>query len=91
MARKQLPQEVKSLGKMFITGAILLVLAYPLTYTVQSMTILNGRGTRVHTAAVAGAAILIGAIMLFINPPDRVQPVLEDPDPPGHCCRSSLY
>jgi hypothetical protein len=64
-AREQLPQEMKSLGKMFITGAVLLVLAYPLTYTVQSMTILNGRNTRVHAAAVAGAAILIGTIMLF--------------------------
>jgi hypothetical protein len=64
-ARKQLPQEMNSLGKMFITGASLLVLAYPLTYTVQSMTILNGRGTRVHTAAVAGAAILIGTILLL--------------------------
>jgi hypothetical protein len=65
VARKQLPQVVSSLGKMFITGAILLVLAYPLTYTVESMTILNGRGTRVHTAAVAGAAILIGVLLLL--------------------------
>jgi hypothetical protein len=63
--RKQLPQEVSSLGKLFITGVVMLVLAYPLTFTVGSMTILNGRGTRVHTAAVAGAAILVGAILLL--------------------------
>lgn len=65
VARKNLPEEVKSLGKMAVSGTILILLAYALTYTVQSMTILNGRGTRVHTAAVAGAAILIGALLLL--------------------------
>jgi hypothetical protein len=65
-ARKNLPEAVKSLGQMFVSGAPLLLLAYPLTYTVQSMAILNGRGTRVHTAAVAGAAILVGVVLLFI-------------------------
>jgi len=65
-ARVQLPEEVKSLGRMLITGLVMLMLAYPLTYTVQSMTILNGRNTRVHTAAVAGAAIVIGVILLLL-------------------------
>ena len=65
-ARKFLPEEVKSLGKMAVSGAVMLLLAYPLTYTVQTMLILNGRNTRAHTAAVAGAAILVGIAMLLI-------------------------
>jgi hypothetical protein len=63
---RPVPGEVQSLGRMFVTGLVLLVLAYPLTFTVQTMTILNGRGTRVHTAAVAGAALLIGVMTLLI-------------------------
>lgn len=47
-----------SLGR---SGAAMLVLAYPLTFTIRAYAI-TGRDTRVHLAAVIGAAILIGCL-----------------------------
>ena len=46
-------------------GLVLLFLAYPLTLTVRPYAI-SGRDTRVHFAAVIGAAIVVGCVSLLI-------------------------
>ena len=53
----QFPTHLKRLVKLTIIGIIFIVLAYPLTFTVRAYAI-SGRDTRVHFAAVVGAAIL---------------------------------
>jgi hypothetical protein len=45
-----------------VIAAIMVVLAYPLTYTTRSFTI-SGRGTRVHFAAAPGVALLWGVVL----------------------------
>jgi len=63
-ARRALPEEVKALGRLFLAGAAMLVLAYPLTFTVRANAI-SGRDTRVHLAGVAGTAVLVATIAFF--------------------------
>ena len=48
-------------GKLALTGLMLLVLAYPLTFTVPATTTI-GRATRVHLAGVVGASILFACL-----------------------------
>ena len=43
----------------------MLILAYPLTFTVRAYAI-SGRDTRVHAAGAVGAAILIGCVSYFL-------------------------
>jgi hypothetical protein len=62
---ESLQEPVKMLGRMMITGAALLMLAYPLTFTVRAYAI-SGRDTRVHAAGAAGAAILVGCAAYFL-------------------------
>jgi hypothetical protein len=50
-------QSIASLRSLFAAGFIMLVMAYPLTFTVRAYAI-SGRDTRVHAAAVVGAALL---------------------------------
>ncbi len=55
--------------KLMVIGAMMLVLAYPLTFTVRAYAI-SGRETRGHFAAVVGAAILwacVGWMLLAIG------------------------
>ena len=47
--------------RLGITGIVMLILAYPLTFTVRAFAI-SGRDTRVHFGAVIGAALLWGSI-----------------------------
>ncbi|MGD8634141.1 MAG: hypothetical protein PVF85_11260 [Anaerolineales bacterium] len=47
------------------TGLVMLILAYPFTFTVRAYAI-SGRDTRVHAAGVIGYALLGGAITLLI-------------------------
>ena len=60
--------EWKNLGEFYmplklgITGIVMLILAYPLTFTVRAFAI-SGRDTRVHFGAVIGAALLLGSIL----------------------------
>jgi hypothetical protein len=56
-----IPDPWKDLLQKGITGLLMVILAYPLTFTVRAYAI-TGRDTRVHAAAVLGMAILIGAI-----------------------------
>ncbi|MGD0611122.1 MAG: hypothetical protein ABSB41_06365 [Anaerolineales bacterium] len=66
VTRHALPEEVRALGRFFVVGAVMLVMAYPLTFTVRAYA-LSGRDTRVHLAGVAGAAVLVAAVtFLFI-------------------------
>jgi hypothetical protein len=65
LARHDLPEETKSLGRIFITGIIMLAAAYPLTFTVRAFAI-SGRDTRVHFAGAAGAAIVVASIALLL-------------------------
>ena len=58
-----LPQELLPLIKTGATGLVMLVLAYPLTFTVRAYA-LSGRDTRVHAAGVIGASLLVGSVML---------------------------
>lgn len=46
--------------RLLATGLVMLALAYPLTFTVRPYA-LSGRDTRVHFAAVLGAAIVLGS------------------------------
>jgi hypothetical protein len=64
-ARGALPEEVQTLGRLLIAGVVLLILAYPLTFTVRAYA-LSGRDTRVHLAGVVGAAVLVAVISLFL-------------------------
>ncbi len=64
-ARASLPEEIKSLGRMAVAGLAMLVLAYPLTFTVRAYAI-SGRDTRVHAAGAAGAALLAASAALFL-------------------------
>jgi len=57
--------EMKNLVRISSSGLIMLVLAYPLTFTVRAYAI-SGRDTRVHSTGVIGAAVLIGAVLLLI-------------------------
>lgn len=60
------PEPLRTLGRMAVTGAAMLILAYPLTFTIRAYAI-TGRDTRVHFAAAPGAAICCGcAVMLCL-------------------------
>ncbi len=64
----ELPGDLQKLAKLFLIGAALLVLAYPLTFTIRAYAI-SGRDTRVHIAAVIGAAMVwacIGWLLLAL-------------------------
>ncbi len=63
--RRALPEEARMLGRMLVTGAVMLLMAYPLTFTVRAYAI-SGRDTRVHLAGAAGAAILVAAATLAL-------------------------
>jgi hypothetical protein len=54
---QSLPEEVKSLLRLGAAGLAMLILAYPLTFTIPAYA-LRSRETRVHLAAVVGASIL---------------------------------
>ena len=64
-AYARLPGETSSLVKSAFAGAVMLVLAYPLTFTVRAYAI-SGRDTRVHAAGVLGAAVLVGSVALIL-------------------------
>jgi hypothetical protein len=64
-SRESLPESITMLGRLAVTGLALLVLAYPLTFTVRAYAI-SGRDTRVHAAGAAGAAILVGCAAYFL-------------------------
>jgi hypothetical protein len=59
-----LPENWKRLVRLSITGLLMLILAYPLTFTVRAYAI-SGRDTRVHFAAVVGASILFASISVI--------------------------
>jgi hypothetical protein len=52
--------ETRGMARLALTGLLMLILAYPLTFTIRAYAI-SGRDTRVHFAAVLGASILWGA------------------------------
>lgn len=58
-----LPGEIRPLLRLASAGLVMLVLAYPLTFTVRGYAI-SGRETRVHSAGVMGAALLVGSAIL---------------------------
>jgi hypothetical protein len=60
----RLPDQISSLVRSAVAGAAMLVLAYPLTFTVRAYAI-SGRDTRVHAAGLVGAAILMGSLILL--------------------------
>jgi hypothetical protein len=57
--------ELKQLGRLAGTGLVMLAMAYPLTFTVRAYA-LSGRDTRVHTAGVMGAAILVASVFFLL-------------------------
>ncbi len=57
---RKLPADLADLLQLLAAGAALLALAYPLTFTVRAYAI-TGRDTRVHSAAVLGAAMVVAA------------------------------
>ncbi|MBF8260891.1 MAG: hypothetical protein HW376_420 [candidate division NC10 bacterium] len=59
----KLPADIRWLARPALAGLVMLVLAYPLTFTVRAYAI-TGRDTRVHAAGVLGAGLLCGSIMI---------------------------
>jgi hypothetical protein len=64
-ARRESPEVLRMLARLAVIGLTLLILAYPLTFTVRAYAI-SGRDTRVHTAGVAGAAILVACLVYLL-------------------------
>lgn len=58
------PEHRKLLTLLF-TAVLMIIVAYPLTFTTRSYT-LSGRGTRVHFAAAPGAALFYGTGLYFL-------------------------
>jgi hypothetical protein len=51
--------------RLALAGLVMLVLAYPLTFTIRAYA-LSGRDTRVHFAAVVGASLLFASVATLI-------------------------
>jgi hypothetical protein len=51
--------------RLALVGLVMLVLAYPLTFTIRAYA-LSGRDTRVHFAAVVGASLLFACVATLI-------------------------
>ena len=63
----EIPNDLMNSIKLGFAGLIMLVLAYPLTFTVRAYAI-SGRDTRVHFAAIVGASILCASFCsVFLN------------------------
>ena len=58
-------EELKSRLRVLLAGIVMLICAYPLTFTVPAQSI-TGRNTRVHSAGVIGAAIIIGVLYILV-------------------------
>ncbi len=65
MAIRTIPPELGRLLRIVVAGYVMLVLAYPLTFTVRAYAI-SGRDTRVHAAGAIGAAVVVGTLILII-------------------------
>lgn len=64
-AGRKVPADLADKLQLLAAGAALLVLAYPMTFTVRAYAI-TGRDTRVHSAAVLGAALVIAAVLTLL-------------------------
>ena len=63
----KLPSSLTHVVKLGISGLVMLILAYPLTFTVSPLSV-YGRNTRVHFAAIIGATIICACMCwLIIN------------------------
>ncbi|MCJ7511425.1 MAG: hypothetical protein MUO23_00475, partial [Anaerolineales bacterium] len=51
--------------RLLVAGLIMLMMAYPLTFTVRAYAI-SGRDTRVHLAAAVGAAVVVGVGLVLL-------------------------
>ncbi len=59
--------EMARLLRLLVAGFVMLAMAYPVTFTVRAYAI-SGRDTRVHLAAVVGAALVVGVgLTLLLN------------------------
>ena len=58
-----LPPSTRKLLSILVTAILMVVLAYPLTFTTRSFSI-SGRATRVHFAAAPGVALFWGGILV---------------------------
>ncbi len=59
------PDSLMRLFKLSLVGGVMLVLAYPLTFTIRAYAI-SGRDTRVHAVAVIGASTLWACVGWFL-------------------------
>jgi hypothetical protein len=64
-AIRDLPPQTQKMMRLGISGLLMLVLAYPLTFTIRAYAI-SGRDTRVHFAAVLGASVVWGCFCWFL-------------------------
>ncbi|NMB68358.1 MAG: hypothetical protein GYA20_06320 [Chloroflexi bacterium] len=62
---RKLPSGLADLLQLLAAGTALLVLAYPMTFTVRAYAI-TGRDTRVHSAAVLGAALVVAVVLTLL-------------------------
>ncbi|KPK91135.1 MAG: hypothetical protein AMJ88_14585 [Anaerolineae bacterium SM23_ 63] len=61
----ELSEEQRRFFRFGFTGFLMLILAYPFTFTVSALTV-SGRNTRVHFAAIFGASILCACVSWLI-------------------------
>ena len=61
----KMSSEIKEKIRILVSGLLMLIAAYPLTFTVPARSI-TGRNTRVHSAGVIGASIIIGVILFLV-------------------------
>jgi hypothetical protein len=61
----ELSTEQRTFLRLGVTGLVMLILAYPFTFTVSAL-VVSGRNTRVHAAAILGASILCACVTWLI-------------------------
>ena len=59
------PEQPRPYVRLLAAGLVMLILAYPLTFTVDALAS-GGRNTRVHAAAVVGASIFMGSLIMLV-------------------------
>lgn len=60
-----LPQRARREVRLLLAGSVMLVMAYPLTVILRPFAI-SGRATRVHLAAVVGAALILASLFALV-------------------------
>ncbi len=58
-------ETLKNIPQILTIGSLMLILAYPLTFTVAA-NVMQGVGTRVHFAGIVGSSLIVGSLCSLI-------------------------